>query len=214
MIPKKNLSCSKNRKAREKEARRQAILESARTIIQAEGYHNATVAQIAADAEFGIGTIYQFFANKHKLFEEVLFWELSEFTAGLHKSVSHDASWQEQLSAFVRYYLYWTEHEPHLQQMIQDVILSALPDEATAMIERLKDVYRDILHTLETILHDILKTKDTETSELIIHSIIGTVTTLSDSWTMNMLSKKPTAYGDKIITSLINILGGLLVEEN
>ena len=64
------------RKERESAFRRDAILDAARDVFEKEGFFNATMAQIAAKAEFGVGTLYQFFASKQMLYTEVMYWFL------------------------------------------------------------------------------------------------------------------------------------------
>jgi len=56
-----------SRRDRERERHRQEILEAAERVFVREGYHAATVEAIAREAEFGIGTIYNFFQSKEDL---------------------------------------------------------------------------------------------------------------------------------------------------
>jgi len=57
-----------SRKEREKFARQQEILKAARELFNLKGYHNATLEEIARHAEFGKGTIYNYFNSKEALF--------------------------------------------------------------------------------------------------------------------------------------------------
>lgn len=56
------------RKAREKLARQQDILAAARELFLRQGYHETTLEEIARHAEFGKGTIYNYFSSKEDLF--------------------------------------------------------------------------------------------------------------------------------------------------
>jgi AcrR family transcriptional regulator len=56
------------RKERERNSRRQDILQAARLLFVLKGYHNTTLEEIARHAEFGKGTIYNYFRSKEELF--------------------------------------------------------------------------------------------------------------------------------------------------
>jgi len=56
------------RKERERLARQQDILTAARELFLRQGYHETTLEEIARHAEFGKGTIYNYFDSKEDLF--------------------------------------------------------------------------------------------------------------------------------------------------
>lgn len=60
------------RRAREDELRRRLILEAAERVFAERGFHEAGMADVARVAEFGVGTLYRFFADKDALYREVL----------------------------------------------------------------------------------------------------------------------------------------------
>ena len=57
-----------SRKEREYRTRREEILKAAESVFAKNGFYNSTVAEIAKESEFAIGTIYQFFKNKEELY--------------------------------------------------------------------------------------------------------------------------------------------------
>lgn len=61
-----------SRKEREQLQRRTEILQAALELFSQKGYHNVSMQEIAARAEFALGTIYKFFKNKEELYREVL----------------------------------------------------------------------------------------------------------------------------------------------
>ncbi|MBT8401586.1 MAG: TetR/AcrR family transcriptional regulator [Rhodothermia bacterium] len=69
-----------SRREREKEARRRAMLEAAQAVFAERGYANATLDEIAARAEFGKGTLYNYFAGGK---EEILFALLDQLYDGI-----------------------------------------------------------------------------------------------------------------------------------
>ena len=56
------------RRAREKEQRRETILDAAKEIFSRKGYQGATMEEIAARAELSPATLYLYFNNKSELF--------------------------------------------------------------------------------------------------------------------------------------------------
>lgn len=59
------------RKEKEKEQRREAILEAASQVFQRKGYQSTTMDEVAAEAQFSKGTLYLYFDSKFELFAEL-----------------------------------------------------------------------------------------------------------------------------------------------
>src|SRR4030043_2044199 len=78
------------RKEREFNLRRTEILEQAARIFAAKGFHSATVADIANASGFAIGTLYQFFESKEKLYAAVLTEKLGMMYAEVKKAVEKE----------------------------------------------------------------------------------------------------------------------------
>jgi len=58
----------KERRQREKDARRELILKAARELLHLKGLNGASMNQIAKKAELGVATLYSYFKNKEELF--------------------------------------------------------------------------------------------------------------------------------------------------
>lgn len=56
-----------SRRERERMMRRQAMLEAARAVFAEKGFANATIEEVAHRAEFGKGTVYNYFEKKEDL---------------------------------------------------------------------------------------------------------------------------------------------------
>ena len=56
------------RKARDRLLRRTDILKAATRVFAEKGYHNATMSDIAKNAEYAVGTIYLYFKDKQDLY--------------------------------------------------------------------------------------------------------------------------------------------------
>lgn len=63
---------SLSRKERERKRHRREILDAAEMVFVRQGYHSATVEEIAREAEFSVGTLYNFFSGKEDLYAQVI----------------------------------------------------------------------------------------------------------------------------------------------
>lgn len=61
-----------SRKERERARSRAEILQAALELFSQKGYYNVSMQEIAERSEFSVGTIYKFFDNKEKLYNEIL----------------------------------------------------------------------------------------------------------------------------------------------
>jgi AcrR family transcriptional regulator len=68
---------------REREQHRQEILEAAERVFAEKGFDRATMEDVAHEAEFSVGTLYNFFDNKEALYGEVLVNIAEDFHAAL-----------------------------------------------------------------------------------------------------------------------------------
>ncbi len=75
----------KNRREKEKEQRRKAILKAARKLFIKRGYNPVTVANIAKKADLSKGAIYLYFSSKEEICAQILLDEIEKF----HQKVAH-----------------------------------------------------------------------------------------------------------------------------
>jgi TetR/AcrR family transcriptional regulator len=61
-----------SRRQREKLRHKEEILDAALGLFSSKGFHNVSMQEIAAEAEFAIGTLYKFFPSKEALFGELV----------------------------------------------------------------------------------------------------------------------------------------------
>ncbi|MBU2054790.1 MAG: TetR/AcrR family transcriptional regulator [Proteobacteria bacterium] len=89
------------RKEREFNLRRTEILDQAARIFAAKGFHSATVADIANASGFAIGTLYQFFESKEKLYAAVLTEKLGMMYAETQKAVEDEPELLKKIEVLV-----------------------------------------------------------------------------------------------------------------
>ena len=94
-----------SRKEKERLARRKEILEAAQKVFAKEGFHQATIDEIAQEAELAKGTIYLYFKNKKELFYSLV-EEKTEYLMNLiRKEAKKTETPVEKLSAITRHQL-------------------------------------------------------------------------------------------------------------
>lgn len=88
------------RKEREKLQRRSEILEAAVRLFSQKGYNKTTLEEIALEAEFGTGTIYNYFQSKEEIYRSIL---ESTFNASYEILVDVDQQTENILEFFKIY---------------------------------------------------------------------------------------------------------------
>ncbi len=74
-----------SRKELERRTRREYILATATRLFGMQGYSQTTMGQIAEEAEFGIGTLYNFFSNKEELYYTLLLEKIEALLQAVHE---------------------------------------------------------------------------------------------------------------------------------
>jgi AcrR family transcriptional regulator len=90
-----------SRKEREYRARREEILKAAERVFAEKGFHSSTVAEIAKEAEFAIGTLYQFFQNKEDLYYTMMIEKFDLLYSTLRTEVNKSKKCVEKLKLLV-----------------------------------------------------------------------------------------------------------------
>jgi AcrR family transcriptional regulator len=72
-----------NRFERRREKTRVELLEAAERVIARKGYHNTRIADIASEADVGLGTFYLHFKTKNEIFIELIDYGAGELRAQL-----------------------------------------------------------------------------------------------------------------------------------
>ena len=71
------------RKERDRQLREQDILRAAEHVFATQGYHQATLQDIAKEAQYATGTIYLYFKDKEVLYLALLERKIQHFTASI-----------------------------------------------------------------------------------------------------------------------------------
>lgn len=77
------------RVSRKRVRTRSELLAAARVVFAAQGFHNASIVQITAQADVGVGTFYLHFRDKEAIFSTLLEEGFDEMRAGVLAAVAH-----------------------------------------------------------------------------------------------------------------------------
>jgi AcrR family transcriptional regulator len=155
------MSAVLSRKEREKKARQHEILLAARQLFSSQGYHATTLEDIAHHAEFGKGTIYNYFSSKEELFcaivdqltEEVL--ELARTTLAIP---AHSA--REKLTSYAHAIVTHARENVNLFYLIGRELHQLTPEQRKIRVQQLRGNFHKLWKLIAKPLHqDMLEGK-------------------------------------------------------
>ncbi len=102
------------RREREKEERRQSILQAAREVFFENGFHRATVDKVAERAEVSKGTVYLYFESKETILAHLILQGLHELVRELERAYAAEEpfSAEERLRRLGQAYFRFFQREP------------------------------------------------------------------------------------------------------
>ncbi|MCP4422552.1 MAG: TetR/AcrR family transcriptional regulator [Chloroflexi bacterium] len=100
------------RRQRERAARRQSILDAAKAVFAKRGFQNATVEEIANQAELAVGTLYRYFQSKEELYVSMLFEAMELFRQNIEAARASATTPDEQLRTIWRFFYDFYVEQP------------------------------------------------------------------------------------------------------
>jgi AcrR family transcriptional regulator len=93
------------RREKEESARRAHILKVAERLLAERGLNEASMAEIAKDAEFGVGTLYKYFEDKNSLIRSLIEDRMSAHLLALEAALTSEGAPEEVIARLVGAYL-------------------------------------------------------------------------------------------------------------
>lgn len=90
-----------SRREREKLIRRQEILEAARMVFASKGFNDTKLEDVAERAEFGKGTLYNYFPNKEALFASVIEDSFGSLHTIAGEALAADLPFEDKINRFI-----------------------------------------------------------------------------------------------------------------
>src|SRR3989304_2748951 len=120
------------RRVREKEARRQQILDAARELFFRRGFEQTTVEDIAEKTELSKGTIYIYFPSKEEIYISLMLEGSKILHQMLRASAASDASAEEILRRLGKaYYRFYREYTAYFRMLFLYYSSAAIHEKIT-----------------------------------------------------------------------------------
>lgn len=192
-----------SRKEREMALRKDAILDAAREVFEKEGFFNTTMAQIASRAEFGIGTLYQFFPSKQLLFAEVIRQGLDDFMSSIRGLLAKKSSWQEKLGIYVDFNIGWIENNPGFHRLIFEIYFAPIPEITPHIFEHIRSVHKENARLTREIFMEANREGEKCDPELKSIMLLGIIHTIAQAYFLGVLEKAPAEFAAGIMEEFL-----------
>jgi AcrR family transcriptional regulator len=148
-----------SRREQRKLRRRQEMLATAYEMFSQKGYHNVSMHQIAAQAEFAVGTLYRFFRNKEDLYKTIVLEWCDDFEDAFRRALEQSDDEVERLRHYVRLRREGFRHNiPFVRLFLVEVGATSCGLEA-GVDDEVSKRYHDILKRLASIFECGMKNK-------------------------------------------------------
>lgn len=171
-----------DRKAREKEQRRKAILTAAEKRFAREGYNATQLDSIADDVEISKSTIYLYFKNKEDLFFSMIDEKISTYYANLTAEIEQVESLENLIQRLVTYNLEHYRHQHHFIRLIMSEQVKVESQTHKKMRHQFLTKRNEYLDGIESKLAQYLPAKSTINPRSIALTIVGAVNQVIMDW--------------------------------
>lgn len=127
---------TRERREREKQQRREAIVSAARETFWKRGYEGTTMPRIAEAAELAPGTLYLYFPSKDALYAELLIQGYETLIQRLRSGIPEDAPPREQADALIELFIHFAQDCPEYFDIIFFVVQREGRDARDVLPER------------------------------------------------------------------------------
>ncbi len=139
--------------------RQQEILSSARELFLQKGYHNTTLEEIAQHAEFGKGTIYNYFSSKEELFCGILDDLIEEAHKTAESSINAPGDVRSKFTTYAKRIVSYAEVNSDIFQLVIREMHSLNSPNSDAKLKNLKRRYTNVMHLLAQLIADEIEEK-------------------------------------------------------
>jgi AcrR family transcriptional regulator len=164
------------RKEREYLEHKQTMMQAAEKLFIKIGYHETTMDQIAEEAEYSKGTLYNYFENKEHLFFCMLIEKLEIFSHGLKIRIQKQSDIENKIIVMIDYYFDFFYKNAGFFKIAQSEKYNLDRHTREKFIEGLKERYHNHLANISEMLRD--SKYNPEKAELLATAITGILNSL------------------------------------
>ena len=126
----------KERREREREARRTAVLDATRSLVRENGFNGTTTKRIAERCELSEATIFWYFKSKDEIFVSLLFEGIDFMMNGMQRVAESDDSPRDKLANLWEFYAELRDEHPEYFQIFSYL---ANPQSTATVTDEVKD---------------------------------------------------------------------------
>lgn len=126
----------KERREREREARRTAVLDATRSLVRENGFNGTTTKRIAERCELSEATIFWYFKSKDEIFVSLLFEGIDFMMDGMQRVADSTDSPQDKLANLWEFYAELRDEHPEYFQVFSYL---ANPKSMATVTDEVKD---------------------------------------------------------------------------
>jgi len=199
------------RKEMEYQLRRTDILKQAEKIFASKGFYNTTMAEIADASGFAIGTLYNFFDGKEKLYTTMVNEKLDKMYSDIRESVKREKNVLDKIKKLVESHFLAVENNIDFCDLLIRGEGSSLSDGGMVLRDRLIANYFKHIGFVESIMRlgmgkKILKGME---PKMMAYTLLGIIRSFVYNW---MLSSQDTLLSDKVDCVTDIFLNGVILE--
>ena len=187
-----------SRKEKEYLTRRTDILKAAESLFAEKGFHGATMADLAAQSEFSVGTLYKFFGSKEEVYSILILERLDLFHLQLETEVSQHSAGLMQIRVLIEACLrFFQENREFFKILIQERSTLELSVGA-ALAEELRKKYLTTIGIVERVMKKAIQKGDLQplNPQDLAYALVGILNSFSQHSILfpqpgDLLSKVP-----------------------
>jgi AcrR family transcriptional regulator len=165
----------KERREREREARRTLVLDATRSLVRERGFNGTTTKQIAKECELSEATIFWYFKTKDEILASLLFEGIEFMNAGLESIRLKDGTSDEKLLHLWRFFDEVRNHHPEYFHLFGYL---GQPGSTASVADEVKDLIAqrsgDSFRLFAELLDEIIDTDNTRiVADLLWGSFVG-----------------------------------------
>lgn len=207
---------TKSRREREKEQRRNEILNAAEELFLSKGYDNVHMDEIAKEVELGKATLYLYFENKEALFFSIALRAMKMLTSMAKEEADKEKRGMKKITAYKNAYYAFTKKYPDHSQIlnysssiqfdrksIENYDITNLKQKKSpSKLLRTEDIYIEIIKTRKELLDQVYEFIQTGRTDGTIRSdiepiILAIVTMIISEGFQNMHIEFKSALKDR-----------------
>ena len=154
--PTKRLS----RKEREKQFKKNEILDAAIEIIANKGYQNTTLDEIAEKSEFGKGTLYNYFNSKEDIYKEIIERITKDYINNLKQIEQKAHSFKEFIFLLIQSLFDFAINNRSMFLILYRIKFHINEETDFACSDVIKSMYQELIEIHEFKFYDALKNKE------------------------------------------------------